>query len=537
MENPFLLWIFRAICKNWVELFTKTGYNGKRQKMVAVVYRTLCLRKKGVPFQYKDNGGKIMSTTSQTSASQRVAALLDDSSFVEIGGLVTARSTDFNLQAKKTPADGVLTGYGTIEGNLVYVYSQDASVLGGSLGEMHARKIEKLYTLAMKVGAPVIGLVDCAGLRLEEATDALTAFAKLYTCQAAASGVIPQITAVFGTCGGGMAVVPALTDFTFMESEKAKLFVNSPNALDGNKKENTASAAFQSEEAGLVDATGTEEEILGEIRTLVSVLPANNEDDMSYEECTDDLNRLCADLEASAADPALALSMISDNGFVFEAKKNYAKDMVTALIRLNGNTVGVVANRTAVYDEEGNEAEKFEAVLTSRGAEKAADFIEFCDAFSIPVLTLANVKGYKATVCEEKKIARAAAKLIYAYADATVPKISVITGAANGTAALAMTQGADLVYAWPDAVVGMMDAEAAARIIYADEIAAADDKAALIREKTAAYAEVTSAEAAAGRGFVDSIIAPEATRKNVIAAFEMLFTKREDRPGKKHGTV
>ncbi len=477
-----------------------------------------------------------MSTTLQTSASQRIATLLDDSSFVEIGGLVTARSTDFNLRAKETPADGVLTGYGTINGSLVYVYSQDATVLGGSIGEMHARKIEKIYSMAMKMGAPVIGLVDCAGLRLEEATDALTAFGKLYTCQAMASGVIPQITAIFGTCGGGMAVVPALTDFTFMAADKAKLFVNSPNALDGNKKENTASAAFQSE-AGLVDVVGSETEILDEIRTLISVIPANNEDDMSYEECTDDLNRACEDLEASAADPALALAMLSDNGFLFETKRAYAKDMVTGFIRLNGNTVGVVANRTALYDEEGNESEKYEAVLSTAGAEKAAEFVKFCDAFSIPVVTLTNVKGYKATIGEEKTVAKAAGKLIYAFADATVPKINVIVGAANGTAALAMNNGADLVYAWPAASIGMMDATAAAKIMYAKEIAASDSKTALISEKAAEYAEMSSAESAARRGYVDSIIEPASTRKIVIASLEMLFTKRDDRPGKKHGTV
>lgn len=478
-----------------------------------------------------------MSTASQTSASKRVAALLDDSSFVEIGGLVTARNTDFSLQEKETPADGVLTGYGTIDGHLVYVYSQDASVLGGSVGEMHAKKITRIYDMAMKMGAPVIGLIDCAGLRLEEATDALDAFGKLYACQAAASGVIPQITAIFGTCGGGMAVVPALTDFTFMESDKAKLFINSPNALEGNKKENTASASFQSEQTGLVDVTGTEEEILSEIRTLVGVIPANNEDDLSYGECGDDLNRLCGDLEASAGDPALALSMLSDEGFFFETKRAYAKEMVTGFIRMNGNTVGAVANRTVVYDEEGNEAEAFDAALTADGAKKAAEFVSFCDAFGIPVLTLTNVKGYKATKCEEKQLAKAAGKLIYAYTDATVPKLTVIVGAANGTAALAMNTGADLLYAWPEASVGMMDATAAAKIIYAKEIAASDNKTALIQEKAAAYAAKSGAEAAARRGYVDGIIAPESTRKHAIAAFEMLFTKKEDRPFRKHGTV
>ena len=469
-----------------------------------------------------------MSTTSQNSASSRISALLDDNSFVEIGGSVTARNTDFNLQNKETPADGVLTGYGTIDGALVYVYSQDATVLGGSIGEMHAKKIVKLYSLAMKVGAPVIGLVDCAGMRLEEATDALEAFGKLYECQALASGVVPQITAVFGTCGGGMAVVPALTDFTFMEAKNAKLFVNSPNALEGNKTENTANAAFQSSEAGMVDVVAQEDELLESIRTLVSILPANNEDDMSYSECTDDLNRACTDLEASAADPALSLPI----------KKDYAKDMVTGFIRLNGNTIGAIANRTALYDEEGKEAETFDGTLSAEGAEKAAEFVNFCDAFSIPVLTLTNVTGYKATKCQEKRIAKAAAKLIYAFHDMTAPKVNVIVGAANGTASLAMNNSADMTYAWPQATIGMMDPVSAAKIMYADEIAKADDKNALISEKAAAYAKLqASAESAAKRGYVDSIIAPETTRQIAAAAFEMLFTKREDRPAKKHGTV
>ena len=231
-----------------------------------------------------------MSNTSQ--ASQRITALLDGNSFVEIGAKVTARATDFNLKQTETPSDGCITGYGVIEGNLVYVYSQDASVLGGSIGEMHAKKITNLYDLAMKTGAPVIGLIDSAGLRLQEATDALNAFGEIYMKQTLASGVIPQITAVFGTCGGGLALVPALTDFTFMEGKKAKLFVNAPNALAGNEisKCDTSNAAFQSEEAGLVDFIGEESEILSQIRNLVCMLPSNNEDDNSYVECMDDLN-------------------------------------------------------------------------------------------------------------------------------------------------------------------------------------------------------------------------------------------------------
>ena len=239
-----------------------------------------------------------MSNTAQTLAGKRIEALLDENSFVEIGALVTARSTDFNLQQKETPSDGVITGYGVIDGNLVYVYSQDASVLHGTLGEMHAKKITKLYDLALKMGAPVIGLVDCAGLRLQEATDALNGFGEIYRAQALASGVVPQITAVFGTCGGGLAVIPGLTDFTFMEESKAKLFVNSPNAIEGNEVSrcDSASAKFQSEETGLVDVVADEAGVLSQIRQLVAMLPANNEDDASYEECLDDLNRVCEDL-------------------------------------------------------------------------------------------------------------------------------------------------------------------------------------------------------------------------------------------------
>ena len=216
-----------------------------------------------------------MSTTSQ--ASQRINALLDENSFVEIGALVTARATDFNLKQTETPSDGVITGYGVIDGNLVYVYSQDASVLNGTIGEMHAKKIANLYNLAMKTGAPVVGLIDSAGLRLQEATDALNGFGEIYKKQVDASGVIPQITAIFGTCGGGLAIVPTLTDFTFMEEKKAKLFVNSPNAIDGNEisKCDTSAAAFQSEEAGIVDVVADEAGVLAQIRELVSMLPAN----------------------------------------------------------------------------------------------------------------------------------------------------------------------------------------------------------------------------------------------------------------------
>ena len=476
-----------------------------------------------------------MSTTSK--ASQRIAALLDDNSFVEIGGLVTARATDFNMKPTETPSDGCITGYGVIDGNLVYVYSQDSSVMNGSVGEMHAKKIANLYDLAMKTGAPVIGLIDSAGLRLQEATDALAAFGNIYLKQTLASGVIPQITAIFGTCGGGLGLFPTLTDFTFMEEKNAKLFVNAPNALNGNviTKCDSSSAAFQSEESGIVDVVADEATILTQIRELVGFLPANNEDNVSFEECTDDLNRVNAEIANCVGDTSIALSILADNNNFFEIKKNYAKHMVTGFIRLNGVTVGCVANRCEVCDEEGKVAEKLDAVLTKKGCEKAADFVNFCDAFGIPVLTLTNVKGYEATICSEKGIAKAAAKLTYAFANATVPKVNVIIGKAYGTAYVAMNSkaiGADITMAWPNAEIGTMDSKLAAKIMYDGQ--GAD----VINEKAAEYeALALSVTSAAKRGYVDQVVDAADTRKYVIGAFEMLFTKREDRPAKKHGTV
>ena len=477
-----------------------------------------------------------MSNSSQ--ASQRIAALLDDNSFVEIGGLVTARATDFNLKPNETPSDGCITGYGVINGNLVYVYSQDASVLNGTIGEMHAKKITNLYDLAMKTGAPVIGLIESAGLRLQEATDALAAFGEIYLKQTMASGVIPQITAVFGTCGGGLGLFPTMTDFTFMEEKNAKLFVNAPNALDGNviTKCDSSSAKFQAEESGIVDVVADEATILEKVRELVSFLPANNEDDASFlEDCTDDLNRVNPEIAGCVGDTSVALSILADDNNFFEVKSGYAKNMVTGFLRLDGVTVGAVANRSEICDEEGKVAEKLDAVLTADGCEKAAEFVNFCDAFGIPVLTLTNVKGYEATLASEKTIAKAAAKLTYAFANATVPKVNVVIGKALGTAYVVMNSkaiGADITMAWPDAQIGAMDGKLAAKIMYDGQ--GAD----VINEKAAEYEALTlNVTSAAKRGYVDQIVNAADTRKYVIGAFEMLFTKSEDRPAKKHGTV
>ncbi|MCR5503209.1 MAG: carboxyl transferase [Lachnospiraceae bacterium] len=476
-----------------------------------------------------------MSTTSQ--AGKRIEALLDENSFVEIGAGITARSTDFNLKQEKTPSDGVVTGYGLIDGNPVYVYSQDVSVLNGSVGEMHAGKIVRLYDLALRTGAPVIGLLESAGLRLQEATDALNAFGKIYQKQTEASGIIPQISAVFGNCGGALAISAALSDFTFMETEKGKLFVNSPNCLDGNytAKCDTSSAAFQSAETDNVDYCGSESEVLDAIRTLVSILPSNNDGEYDFQDTSDDLNRSLPSIEASVQDPAIALSQISDDSIVFETKPAYAKEVVTAFIKLNGMTVGAIANRTALYDENGELAEKIEPYMTASGCVKAADFVNFCDAFEIPVLTLTNVKGFKACTCNEKKIAKASAKLTYAFANASVPKVNVYVGEAFGSACIAMNSralGADLTIAWPEAKIGTMDAKMAARIL-------GDGKdASEVQTIEKEYSELQNGvKSAAAHGYIDEIVAPSDTRKYLIGAYEMLFTKNDGIPAKKHGTV
>ena len=470
-----------------------------------------------------------MSDKLTLSASERIATLLDDSSFVEIGSQVTARATDFNMSSLDTPKDGVITGYGLIDGRLVYVYSQDASVLGGAIGVMNAKKITAIYNLAMKVGAPVIGLIDCAGLRLQEATDSLHSFGSLFRKSTMASGVIPQITCIFGNCGGGASVLAALSDFTFMV-EGSKLFMNSPNAIKGNYEEkcDTASAQYVSENTSLVDKVFTSElEALGAISSLVSLLPSNNMED-AVSICEDDLNRTIPGIEANKNDAKAVAEAVSDDNLFFETKAGFGKDVVTGFIKLNGATVAVV----------GNQCDK--GLFSSDGLTKAADFVQFADSFNIPVVTFTSVKGFEATMESERTIAKNSAKLSAAFAEATVPKVNVITGDAFGSAYIIMNSkaaGADVVYAWPSAKIGITDPKTAAEIIYSDDIDAAQDRSAAVKEAADKItAEQSSAIAAAKRGYVDDVIEPDATRKRLIAVLDMLATKREDRPYKKHSS-
>lgn len=466
------------------------------------------------------------------AARGRIASLLDPQSFVEIGAYVKSRSTDYNMQKKDTPADGVVTGYGTIEDRLVYVYSQDASVLGGAVGEMHAAKIVALYRKAVEMGAPVIGIIDSQGLRLQELTDALAGYGKIYAAQAQASGVVPQITVVAGTAAGGAAVIPGLSDFTFMIDKQSKVFVSSANAMEkGTDFDAIAAASVHGAKTGLADFVCADEaECFAKVRALVDMLPANNGEDAPIYENLDDLNRVSDVLNAvvpedgSGFDVRGVLAELADASQFMEVKAEYAKSMVVGFMRLNGGTVGVVANNSA--EEQG--------VLTVGACRKAAQFVRFCDAFELPILTVTDTVGFVASKDEENAgLAQAAAELTSAFAQATVAKVNLITGKAYGSAAMVMNSketGADVVLAWPSAEVAVMNAQSAARILYAEQL----NNGADLAEKTEEVAELSTPYAAAARGSVDDIIEPAQTRKHLLVAFGMLAGKQQLSPAKKH---
>ena len=435
-----------------------------------------------------------MSGTAKLSARARIDALVDANSFVEIGAQVTKRSTDFNMGEKEIPADGVITGYGVIGENLVFVYSQDAAAMNGAIGEMHAKKIASLYQMAIKAGAPIVGLIDCAGIRIEESLDAIAGFGEIYMKKVQASGVIPQLTAILGSCGGGVAVSAGLSDITLMDRTNGSLFVNSPNAVVGNFKEkcDTSAADFQAEHGNVEIVCETETDVLKKIRELVTILPANS-GMTAFRTPTDDKNRTIGSLGFGRE----ALEAVADANSFIELRKEYTPDMVVGLATIDGETVGLIAN-----SEEG--------VLTVRGCLKAEQFVYFCDSFGLPIITLTNVNSYDSRICAEKRIARRVADLTYAFASADVPKINVIIGEAYGSSYLSMNSkhiGADLVLALESAKVGVMDAKLAAQAVGVDE--------AVYREQQ------EGASAAAKRGYVDNVIPMADIRKHLIYALQM----------------
>ncbi|WP_069997616.1 acyl-CoA carboxylase subunit beta [Cellulosilyticum sp. I15G10I2] len=481
-----------------------------------------------------EDAKKVSLAKGKLSARDRITNLLDENSFVEIGAFIRSKSTAFNMGVLDTPADGLVSGYGTINGNPVYVYSQDANVLGGAIGEMHAKKIVRIYNDALKMGVPVIGILDTVGIRLQESIDALEGYGSIFMQMTNASGVIPQIAIVCGDCAGGAAFIAGLSDFVFMPAKTARMFLNSPNTIDDKSADfdHIATAKVHFEESGLASFIADQEtDVIREVRNLITYLPQSNSEDVPFYNVTDDINRMDANLnqfDFSANQVKDIVASIVDNGEYLELNSKYGADALTAFARMNGGTVGVIANITSTVD--------YHAV------KKMTKFVSLCDGFNIPVVTLTQATRFTSTLLTEKLgIIKECSKLVHAFANATVPKINVILNEAFGSSYIAMNSkhiGADYVYAWPTAKVSTLNAESAVKIIYDDEIKNASVASEVLSQKIAEYEHLnSSAYAVAARGYIDDIIEPAATRKRVIAALEILSTKQVDTLYKKHPTV
>jgi methylmalonyl-CoA decarboxylase alpha subunit len=479
------------------------------------------------------------------TARERINLLFDENTFVEIDAFVTHRCTNFGMESKEMPAEGVVTGYGKVDGRLVYAYAQDFTVAGGSLGEMHANKICKVLENALKVGAPVIGLNDSGGARIQEAVDALSGYGKIFFQNTLASGVIPQITAIMGPCAGGAVYSPALTDFIFMVDQTSQMFITGPQVIKTVTGEEVSAEALggamtHNSVSGVAHfMSSNDEACIADIRRLLSFLPSNNMETAPVFECNDDLNAIIEELNTIIPDNPNkpydildVLRAIADNGDFYESQANFAKNMVTGFLRINGQSVGVIANQPKVLA----------GCLDVNASDKAGRFIRTCDAFNIPLLNVVDVPGFlPGTAQEYGGIIRHGAKMLYAFSEATVPKVTLIVRKAYGGSYLAMCSkdlGADLVLAWPSAEIAVMGPQGAANIIFRNEIKGAEDPVAMRQQKIDEYtSEFATPYKAAERGFVDDVIEPSATRPRLADAFDMLASKRESRPAKKHGNI
>ncbi len=478
------------------------------------------------------------------TARERLHFLLDEGSFEELDILVTHRCHDFNMQEKIYPGDGVVTGYGKIDGRLVYVYAQDFTVFGGALSEAHARKICKVMDLAMKNGSPVIGLSDSGGARIQEGVDSLGGYADIFYRNVKASGVIPQISAIMGPCAGGAVYSPAMTDFIFMVEGTSYMFVTGPNIVKVVTNEEVSSedlggASAHSSKSGVTHFTAADDvQTIHNIRKLLSYIPQNCEDDaplLPYEAGDETREQLASIIPENANQPydmREVIQGIADTDSFFEVHEEYAPNIVVGFARIAGRSIGIVANQPAYLA----------GVLDVESSRKGARFVRFCDCFNIPLLVLVDVPGFlPGTDQEWNGIITNGAKLLYAFSEATVPRVTVITRKAYGGAYDVMNSkhiGADLNYAWPSAEIAVIGAKGASEIIFRREIAAADDPAAKLAEKEAEYAATfANPYKAAQRGFIDEIILPENTRKKLISAFEMLENKVDTLPRKKHGNI
>lgn len=513
---------------------------GTVDKLTELQYRRDVIEKGGGEAKIKKQ-----HDANKLTARERISALMDEGSFVEIDAFVTHRCNEFGMDCVEAPGEGVVTGYGTIDGRLVYVYAQDFTVMGGSLGEMHAKKICKVMDMAAKMGAPIIGLNDSGGARIQEGIDALSGFGDIFYRNTCNSGVIPQISVIMGPCAGGAVYSPAITDFIFMVEKTSQMFITGPQVIQSVTGEEVTAedlggAEVHSSVSGVAHfKASNEEECIAQIRKLLSYLPSNNLEEAPYEAPTDEINRISEKLttivpdeSSKAYDVKEVIAEVVDDADFFEIQKDFAKNIVIGFARMNGMSVGIVANQPNVMA----------GSLDIDSSDKAARFVRFCDAFNIPIVTFTDVPGYFPGVHQEKGgIIRHGAKLLYAFSEATVPKVNVIIRKAYGGAYIAMNSkniGADIVMAWPTAEIAVMGPEGAANIIFKKEIKESADPIATRAEKIQEYRnKFASPYEAAKRGYIDDVIEPDSTRPRIIAALEMLQSKRESRPAKKHGNL
>lgn len=471
------------------------------------------------------------------TARERINFLFDEGTFVELDQFVKHRCTNFGQEKKDLPGEGVVTGYGTIDGRLVYAFAEDFTVEGGSLGEMHAKKIWKVQDLAIKMGAPFIGINDSGGARIQEAVDALSGYGGIFLRNTMASGVIPQISVIMGPCAGGAVYSPALTDFVFMVKKTSQMFITGPAVIKSVTAEEVTAeqlggAMTHNTTSGVAHfAAENEQDCINQIRYLLSFLPSNNMDDAPTVDTGDDPSRMDESLDTVVPDnPNMPYDMkdvirsLVDNGEFYESQAHYAKNIITCFAHFDGRSVGIIANQPNVMA----------GCLDINASDKSARFIRFCDAFNLPIVNLVDVPGFlPGTDQEYGGIIRHGAKMLYAYSEATVPKVTVITRKAYGGSYLAMCSrdlGADQVMAWPTAEIAVMGPAGAANIIFRRD----PD----VKQKTAEYIEeFATPYKAAERGYVDMVIEPSETRPRIITALNMLASKCESRPAKKHGNV
>ena len=483
--------------------------------------------------------------TGKLTARERLDLLFDPGSFCELDTFVRHRCTDFDMQKTFIASEGVVTGYGTVNGRYVCAFAQDFTARGGSLGEMHAKKIAKAMDLALRLGIPMVGLNDSGGARIQEGIDALAGYGSIFFRNSCASGVIPQISAIMGPTAGGAVYSPAMTDWVFMVNKTSYMFITGPDVIktvsgETIDFENLGGATVHNTKSGVAHfICESDQHVIERIKELLSYLPANNMEDPPIVENSDDPNRTTAALDGIIPESARqsydmreVIRSIVDNGAVVEPHAMFAENIIVCFARFNGRTVGIIANNPQVIA----------GSLDVNASDKATRFIRFCDSFNIPLLTIVDVPGYlPGTDQEWNGIIRHGAKLLWCYSEATVPKITMITRKAYGGAYLAMCAkdlGADMVFAWPTAEIAVMGAEGAANIIHRKEISEASDPKAKLQEKIEEYRGLFyTPYIAAARGLVDEVIVPGESRPKIIAALEFLSSKRETRPPKKHGNI